>query len=117
MINKLYESSYEQVVEKFKYCSSSLHVEGLQCKLLLNLDYNCTLAVRVCTMPPLDRNHSYVVFDSVPSANAQGVCAACKVLLEFFLLRVESPDEACAVSQVGFAIVLCFKILHSLARV
>uniref|UniRef100_UPI00358DF698 E3 ubiquitin-protein ligase UBR4 n=1 Tax=Myxine glutinosa TaxID=7769 RepID=UPI00358DF698 len=35
----------------------------------------------------------------IPSANAQGVCAACKVLLEFFLLRVESPDEACAVSQ------------------
>ena len=28
------------------------------------------------------------------------VAAACKVLIEFSLLRLENPDEACAVSQV-----------------
>lgn len=28
------------------------------------------------------------------------MAAACKVLIEFSLLRLENPDEACAVSQV-----------------
>lgn len=37
---------------------------------------------------------------SVPRNQLQSVAAACKVLIEFSLLRLENPDEACAVSQV-----------------
>lgn len=36
----------------------------------------------------------------VPRNQLQSVAAACKVLIEFSLLRLENPDEACAVSQV-----------------
>ncbi|XP_063173479.1 E3 ubiquitin-protein ligase UBR4 [Candoia aspera] len=35
----------------------------------------------------------------VPQNQLQSVGAACKVLIEFSLLRLENPDEACAVSQ------------------
>ncbi|KAJ7306604.1 hypothetical protein JRQ81_009996 [Phrynocephalus forsythii] len=35
----------------------------------------------------------------VPRNQLQSVAAACKVLIEFSLLRLENPDEACAVSQ------------------
>jgi len=35
------------------------------------------------------------------------VAAACKVLIEFSLLRLENPDEACAVSQVSTDFCLC----------
>lgn len=38
---------------------------------------------------------------SVPRNQLQSVAAACKVLIEFSLLRLENPDEACAVSQVS----------------
>lgn len=36
----------------------------------------------------------------VPRNQLLSVAAACKVLIEFSLLRLENPDEACAVSQV-----------------
>lgn len=38
---------------------------------------------------------------AVPRNQLQSVAAACKVLIEFSLLRLENPDEACAVSQVS----------------
>lgn len=37
----------------------------------------------------------------VPRNQLLSVTAACKVLIEFSLLRLENPDEACAVSQVS----------------
>lgn len=37
----------------------------------------------------------------VPRNQLLSVAAACKVLIEFSLLRLENPDEACAVSQVS----------------
>lgn len=37
---------------------------------------------------------------SVPRNQLLSVAAACKVLIEFSLMRLENPDEACAVSQV-----------------
>ncbi|KFO19168.1 E3 ubiquitin-protein ligase UBR4 [Fukomys damarensis] len=40
------------------------------------------------------RNHPVL-----PRNQLQSVAAACKVLIEFSLLRLENPDEACAVSQ------------------
>lgn len=43
----------------------------------------------------------YVCFLSlVPRNQLLSVAAACKVLIEFSLMRLENPDEACAVSQV-----------------
>lgn len=36
----------------------------------------------------------------VPRNQLLSVAAACKVLIEFSLMRLENPDEACAVSQV-----------------
>lgn len=36
----------------------------------------------------------------VPINQLLSVAAACKVLIEFSLMRLENPDEACAVSQV-----------------
>lgn len=36
----------------------------------------------------------------VPRNQLLSVASACKVLIEFSLLRLENPDEACAVSQV-----------------
>lgn len=43
---------------------------------------------------------SKAYYFSVPRNQLQSVAAACKVLIEFSLLRLENPDEACAVSQV-----------------
>lgn len=40
-------------------------------------------------------------FSLVPRNQLLSVAAACKVLIEFSLLRLENPDEACAVSQVS----------------
>ena len=40
------------------------------------------------------------LFFVVPRNQLQSVASACKVLIEFSLLRLENPDEACAVSQV-----------------
>lgn len=40
------------------------------------------------------------LFLLVPRNQLLSVAAACKVLIEFSLLRLENPDEACAVSQV-----------------
>lgn len=42
-----------------------------------------------------------ICFFAVPRNQLQSVAAACKVLIEFSLLRLENPDEACAVSQVS----------------
>lgn len=39
-------------------------------------------------------------FFLVPRNQLLSVAAACKVLIEFSLMRLENPDEACAVSQV-----------------
>ncbi|KAG2458904.1 UBR4 ligase, partial [Polypterus senegalus] len=36
---------------------------------------------------------------SVPRNQLLSVASACKILIEFLLLRLENPDEACAVSQ------------------
>lgn len=52
---------------------------------------------RVCFFQPA--NDFCSVF-SVPRNQLLSVAAACKVLIEFSLLRLENPDEACAVSQV-----------------
>ncbi|XP_078741003.1 E3 ubiquitin-protein ligase UBR4-like, partial [Lampetra fluviatilis] len=39
------------------------------------------------------------VCSQLPSTALPGVGAACRILVEFCLLRLEAPDEACAVSQ------------------
>lgn len=45
-------------------------------------------------------SHLFLVLTPVPRNQLLSVAAACKVLIEFSLLRLENPDEACAVSQV-----------------
>ncbi|KAM8927577.1 E3 ubiquitin-protein ligase UBR4 isoform 2-T2 [Pelodytes ibericus] len=47
----------------------------------------------------LSTHYITTVCSQIPRNQLQSVAAACKVLLEFCLLRLESPDEACAVSQ------------------
>ncbi|XP_072282664.1 E3 ubiquitin-protein ligase UBR4 isoform X5 [Pyxicephalus adspersus] len=47
----------------------------------------------------LSTHYITTVCNQIPRNQLQSVAAACKVLLEFCLLRLESPDEACAVSQ------------------
>ncbi|XP_063293132.1 E3 ubiquitin-protein ligase UBR4 isoform X8 [Pelobates fuscus] len=47
----------------------------------------------------LSTHYITTVCSQIPRNQLQSVAAACKVLLEFSLLRLESPDEACAVSQ------------------
>ncbi|XP_069598111.1 E3 ubiquitin-protein ligase UBR4 isoform X6 [Ranitomeya imitator] len=47
----------------------------------------------------LSTHYITTVCNQIPRNQLQSVAAACKVLLEFSLLRLESPDEACAVSQ------------------
>ncbi|KAM9298998.1 E3 ubiquitin-protein ligase UBR4 [Gastrophryne carolinensis] len=47
----------------------------------------------------LSTHYITTVCGQMPRNQLQSVAAACKVLLEFSLLRLESPDEACAVSQ------------------
>lgn len=42
----------------------------------------------------------FFFFSLVPRNQLLSVAAACKVLIEFSLMRLENPDEACAVSQV-----------------
>lgn len=44
--------------------------------------------------------NNFFPFSLVPRNQLLSVAAACKVLIEFSLLRLENPDEACAVSQV-----------------
>lgn len=59
-------------------------------------------------MPLLESSASYILISFflyflgglVPRNQLLSVAAACKVLIEFSLLRLENPDEACAVSQV-----------------
>lgn len=45
-------------------------------------------------------NISACFLSLVPRNQLLSVAAACKVLIEFSLMRLENPDEACAVSQV-----------------
>ncbi|XP_075046927.1 E3 ubiquitin-protein ligase UBR4 isoform X4 [Mixophyes fleayi] len=47
----------------------------------------------------LSTHYIVTVCNQIPRNQLQSVAAACKVLLEFSVLRLESPDEACAVSQ------------------
>ncbi|XP_066493904.1 E3 ubiquitin-protein ligase UBR4 [Tiliqua scincoides] len=47
----------------------------------------------------LSTHYITTVCGLVPRNQLQSVAAACKVLIEFSLLRLENPDEACAVSQ------------------
>lgn len=52
---------------------------------------------RLCFFQPLN---DFCSVSLVPRNQLLSVAAACKVLIEFSLLRLENPDEACAVSQV-----------------
>lgn len=52
---------------------------------------------RLCFFQPANY---FCPFSLVPRNQLLSVAAACKVLIEFSLLRLENPDEACAVSQV-----------------
>ncbi|KAF2984011.1 hypothetical protein EK904_011586, partial [Melospiza melodia maxima] len=47
----------------------------------------------------LSTHYITTVCGLIPRNQLQSVAAACKVLIEFSLLRLENPDEACAVSQ------------------
>ncbi|XP_075462125.1 E3 ubiquitin-protein ligase UBR4 isoform X4 [Ascaphus truei] len=47
----------------------------------------------------LSSHYIATVCSQIPRNQLQSVAAACKVLIEFSLLRLECPDEACAVSQ------------------
>ncbi|XP_055254807.1 E3 ubiquitin-protein ligase UBR4 [Moschus berezovskii] len=47
----------------------------------------------------LSTHYITTVCSLIPRNQLQSVAAACKVLIEFSLLRLENPDEACAVSQ------------------
>nr|XP_033777630.1 E3 ubiquitin-protein ligase UBR4 isoform X4 [Geotrypetes seraphini] len=47
----------------------------------------------------LSTHYISTVCGQIPRNQLQSVAAACKVLIEFSLLRLENPDEACAVSQ------------------
>lgn len=49
---------------------------------------------------PRQLSHLFLILPPVPRNQLLSVAAACKVLIEFSLLRLENPDEACAVSQV-----------------
>lgn len=79
------------------YCSvSSLGylIDDLQKKKSLNVVVSCG--------PSLIALQFFFFFE-VPRNQLLSVAAACKVLIEFSLLRLENPDEACAVSQVRSA--------------
>uniref|UniRef100_A0A672LJA4 Ubiquitin protein ligase E3 component n-recognin 4 n=1 Tax=Sinocyclocheilus grahami TaxID=75366 RepID=A0A672LJA4_SINGR len=47
----------------------------------------------------LSAHYITTVCGQIPRNQLLSVAAACKVLIEFSLLRLENPDEACAVSQ------------------
>ncbi|MEQ2248008.1 E3 ubiquitin-protein ligase ubr4, partial [Ilyodon furcidens] len=47
----------------------------------------------------LSAHYITTVCGQIPGNQLLSVAAACKVLIEFSLLRLENPDEACAVSQ------------------
>ncbi|XP_069096233.1 E3 ubiquitin-protein ligase UBR4 isoform X5 [Pleurodeles waltl] len=47
----------------------------------------------------LSTHYITTVCGQIPRNQLQSVSAACRVLIEFSLLRLENPDEACAVSQ------------------
>ncbi|XP_064423992.1 E3 ubiquitin-protein ligase UBR4 [Latimeria chalumnae] len=47
----------------------------------------------------LSSHYITTVCGQIPRNQLLSVAAACKVLIEFSLLRLENPDEACAVSQ------------------
>ncbi|XP_028980055.2 E3 ubiquitin-protein ligase UBR4 isoform X4 [Esox lucius] len=47
----------------------------------------------------LSTHYITTVCGQIPRNQLLSVAAACKVLIEFSLLRLENPDEACAVSQ------------------
>ncbi|XP_016138625.1 E3 ubiquitin-protein ligase UBR4 [Sinocyclocheilus grahami] len=47
----------------------------------------------------LSAHYITTVCGQIPRIQLLSVAAACKVLIEFSLLRLENPDEACAVSQ------------------
>ncbi|KAL1020637.1 hypothetical protein UPYG_G00002740 [Umbra pygmaea] len=47
----------------------------------------------------LSAHYITTVCGQIPRNQVLSVAAACKVLVEFSLLRLENPDEACAVSQ------------------
>ncbi|XP_030194560.1 E3 ubiquitin-protein ligase UBR4 isoform X5 [Gadus morhua] len=47
----------------------------------------------------LSAHYITTVCGQIPRNQLQSVASACKVLIEFSLLRLENPDEACAVSQ------------------
>ncbi|CAG03215.1 unnamed protein product [Tetraodon nigroviridis] len=48
----------------------------------------------------LSAHYITTVCGQIPRNQLLSVAAACKVLIEFSLMRLENPDEACAVSQV-----------------
>lgn len=64
------------------------------------INYKNTTAIQpkiyMCFFQP----NNFCHFSLVPRNQLLSVAAACKVLIEFSLLRLENPDEACAVSQV-----------------
>lgn len=56
--------------------------------------------VRNIILKSMSHNISVFFLSLVPRNQLLSVAAACKVLIEFSLMRLENPDEACAVSQV-----------------
>lgn len=68
------------------------------------------------TLHVVPRNKHQLCIDHlliVPRNQLLSVAAACKVLIEFSLLRLENPDEACAVSQVRVAQFCCVFVCFS----
>ena len=62
-----------------------------------NIDVLCKLVDKLFFR--IHNGHTFLHL--VPRNQLLSVAAACKVLIEFSLLRLENPDEACAVSQVS----------------
>lgn len=94
IVSKLTESMFEKFICKSKAFNNSSEIK--ESTVTYSNNFNGVSYV----------SNSYskqILFFSaclVPRNQLLSVAAACKVLIEFSLLRLENPDEACAVSQV-----------------